>query len=131
MKTKKENTLNVLEEHVNIDKKVVERGKVFIRKKVFEEDEQVEVPLSHEEVDVVKVPVNKYVEVAPSIRNEGNVTIIPVIREVLVMEKRLLLVEEVRITKHVIEKTEEHTVPLRKEEVEVERYTRNPAKDFS
>jgi len=48
-----------------------------------------------------------------------------VIKEVLVVEKKLLLVEEVHVTKRVVQKTKEHTIPLRKEEIEVERYTRN------
>jgi uncharacterized protein (TIGR02271 family) len=126
MKRKNENTasLNVLQEQVDIDKKLIESGKVYIHKKVHETDEEISVPVSHETVTINKVPVNKYVEVAPLVRNEGNTTIIPVIKEVLVIEKKLLLVEEVHVIKQIIEKTEEHTIPLRKEEIEVERYKR-------
>ena len=130
MKRKKENTLNVVHEQAHVDKKIVESGKVYIRKNVREVNEEVTVPVAHEEVDVKKVAVNKYVDTAPSVRYEGNTTIIPVIKEVLVIEKKLLLVEEVHVTKHIVEKTEEHTVPLRKEEVEIERYTRNPTKNL-
>ena len=124
MKRKNENapSLNILQEEANIDKKIVESGKVYIHKKVQETDEEISVPVSHESVTIKKVTVNKYVDVAPLVRNEGNTTIIPVIKEVLVIEKKLLLVEEVHVIKEVIEKTEEHTIPLRKEEIEVERY---------
>ena len=111
---------------MNIDKKVVESGKVVIHKKVHEENKDVEVPVSHEEVEIKKVAVNKYVSEAPAIRHEGNTTIIPVMKEVAVIEKKLLLVEEVHVTKHVVEKKQERTVPLRKEEIEVEHYTRTP-----
>jgi len=126
MKRKNENapSLNILQEEANIDKKIVESGKVYIHKKVQETDEEISVPVSHESVTIKKVTVNKYVDVAPLVRNEGNTTIIPVIKEVLVIEKKLLLVEEVHVIKEVIEKTEEHTIPLRKEEIEVERYKR-------
>src|SRR6478736_7400113 len=126
MKKKKENapSLNILQEEANIDKKIVESGKVYIHKKVQETDEEISVPVSHESVTIKKVTVNKYVDVAPLVRNEGNTTIIPVIKEVLVIEKKLLLVEEVHVIKEVIETTEEHTIPLRKEEIEVERYKR-------
>jgi uncharacterized protein (TIGR02271 family) len=124
MKRKNENSpsLNVLQEQANIDKKIVESGKVFIHKKVHETEEEISVPVSHEAVTIKKVPVNKYVDVAPSVRNEGNTTIIPVIKEVLVIEKKLMLVEEVHVIKDIIEKTEQQTIPLRKEEIEVERY---------
>jgi len=126
MKRKNENapSLNILQEEANIDKKIVESGKVYIHKKVQETDEEISVPVSHESVTIKKVTVNKYVDVAPLVRNEGNTTIIPVIKEVLVIEKKLLLVEEVHVIKEVIESTEEHTIPLRKEEIEVERYKR-------
>jgi len=126
MKRKNENapSLNILQEEANIDKKIVESGKVYIHKKVQETDEEISVPVSHESVTIKKVTVNKYVDVAPLVRNEGNTTIIPVIKEVLVVEKKLMLVEEVHVIKNIVEKTEEHTIPLRKEEIEVERYKR-------
>jgi len=126
MKRKTENTpsLNILREEANIDKQIVESGKVYIHKKVHETDEEISVPVLHEAVTIKKVPVNKYVDVAPPVHSEGNTTIIPVIKEVLVIEKKLLLVEEVHVIKDIIEKNEEHTIPLRKEEIEVERYKR-------
>ena len=125
MKKKNTSSLNVLQEQINVDKKIVESGKVVIQKKVREENKAVEVPVSHEEIEITKVKVNKYVTAAPPVRYEGNTTIIPVIKEVAVIEKKLLLVEEVHITKHMVEETEEHTVPLRKEEIEVKRYSQN------
>ena len=118
-------SLNVWKEDINVDKKVVENGKVYINKKVHKEDETVEVPVAHEEVEVTRVAVNQYVDEAPQVRSEGDTTIIPVIKEVLVVEKKLMLVEEVHVTRHVVEKTEERTMPVRKEEVEVERYTKS------
>ena len=126
MKKKNTSSLNVLQEQVNINKKIVESGKVVIHKKVHQENKDVEVPVSHEEVEIKKVAVNKYVTEAPPVRYEGNTTIIPVMKEVAVIEKKLLLVEEVHVTKHAVQKTEERTVPLREEEIEVEHYTRNP-----
>ena len=118
-----------MQEQVNIDKKIVESGKVVIHKKVHKEDKDVEVPVSHEEVEIKKVTINKYVTEAPDVRYEGNTTIIPVIKEVAVIEKKLLLVEEIHVIKHVVEKTEEHIVPLRKEEIQVEHYTRKSSQN--
>ena len=129
MKKKNTPSLNVLQEQVNIDKKIVESGKVVINKKVHKEDKDVEVPVSHEEVEIKKVTINKYVTEAPDVRYEGNTTIIPVIKEVAVIEKKLLLVEEIHVIKHVVEKTEEHIVPLRKEEIQVEHYTRKSSQN--
>ena len=129
MKKKNTSSLNVLQEQVDIGKKTIESGKVIIHKKVREENKDIEVPVSHEEVEIKKIAVNKYVTEAPDVRYEGNTTIIPVIKEVAVIEKKLLLVEEIHVIKHVVEKKEEHVVPLRKEEVQVEHYTRKSSQN--
>ncbi|MFD1693079.1 DUF2382 domain-containing protein [Azotobacter chroococcum] len=57
----------------------------------------------------------------PQVRQEGDVTVIPVLEEVLVVEKRLVLKEELRVRRVVHE--EPHSVPvtLRREQVTVER----------
>jgi len=50
-----------------------------------------------DEVAIERVPVNQIVEAMPETRTEGDVMIVPVVEEVLVVQKRLLLKEEVRI----------------------------------
>lgn len=52
-----------------------------------------------EEADVRRVPVNRIVSEAPQTRQEGEVTIVPIVEEVLVVEKRLLLKEEIHIVR--------------------------------
>ncbi|GAA4428061.1 hypothetical protein GCM10023188_11880 [Pontibacter saemangeumensis] len=116
----------VVEEQVRINKKTVETGRVNIYKDVHEEDVSVDVPTVHEEVNVERVPINEFVESAPpSIRYEGDVMIIPVVHEELVLVKRLKLVEELRVTKRKIETHETQHVTLRKEEVNVDRVDPN------
>lgn len=46
---------------------------------------------------------------APEIRTEGDVTIVPVLEEVLVVEKRLVLKEELHIRRRVAAETVEIT----------------------
>jgi uncharacterized protein (TIGR02271 family) len=113
-------SLNVYEEQAQVDKKIVEKGKVRIVKKVATNDEKINVDLKSEDVEVERVPVNKYVDSAPDVRYEGNTTIIPVIKEVAVVEKKIVLVEEIRITKKINSSEEERTIPLKKEEIIVE-----------
>jgi len=73
----------------------------------------------HEEVEVEKVAVNQFVESGPEVRYEGDTMIIPVLREV--MEVRMLLVEELRVTKRKVESNDSQELTLRREEVTVER----------
>lgn len=115
----------VIEEQVQISKKIVETGKIRISKRVYEEEVTVDVPVTRETHTVERVPVNQYVETAPEIRQEGDTMIIPVMREEVVVSTRLILVEELRLTKRRKETPATRQVTLRKEEVTVERTTDN------
>lgn len=112
----------VIEEQLTVDKRVVEKGRVRISKKVRETDETVNIPLVQENVQVERVPINQFIaEPPPPVRYEGNVMIIPVLREIVVVEKRLVLVEELRVTKQKTQTQETQKIRLRKEEVSVKR----------
>ena len=84
-------------------------------------------PLNQEEVMVERVTLNQYVDSPPPpVRYEGDTMIIPVLQEVAVVEKRLLLVEELRVTKRQVQKQETQQVSLRQEEVQVTRVNDEP-----
>ena len=53
--------------------------------------------MSVEEVEVERVAIDRWVDQMAEVREEGEVTIIPVHAEVLVVEKRLKLVEEIHV----------------------------------
>ena len=109
----------VIEEQIIIEKEVKETGRIRIGKTVSEREETVDVSLFHEEHIIEHLPRNIYVDTVPVVRHEGNIMIIPVLEEVLV--KRILLVEEIRITKHTVQTNEQQDITLRKEQVTVER----------
>jgi uncharacterized protein (TIGR02271 family) len=111
----------VAEEVLEIARRRVETGRVRIDKHVHEQIEVVDEPLLHDEVNVTRVPVNRFLSEPVAPREEGDTLIIPVLREVLVVEKRLLLVEEVHITLQTIETHQSEEVTLRHEEVVIER----------
>lgn len=111
----------VIAEEVQIDTRVVETGTVRIAKTVDTRQETISQPLMREELRVERVPVNRVVQEATPIRYEGETMIVPLLEEVLFVEKRLVLKEELHITlrKNVTEHTE--TVMLRREDARIER----------
>ena len=111
----------VLEEHARIDKHWVETGVVRITKSVNEEVKNIESMLRQEEVEVQRVAFNLPLDEPVEARYEGDVFIIPVVEEVLVIQKQLMLREEVRITRRRKEKRIIESVTLHQEEVNVER----------
>ncbi|QCR22044.1 YsnF/AvaK domain-containing protein [Pontibacter sp. SGAir0037] len=114
-------TIPVIEEQLNVDKKVVETGRVFINKNVLHEEVTVDIPTVNEEVEVERIAVNEFVDSAPAVRYEGDKMIIPVLREVSVVVKKLMVVEELHVTKRKIETPASQQVSLRKEELVVTR----------
>jgi stress response protein YsnF len=53
-----------------------------------------------------RAAMGRMVETAPEIRTESDVTILPVVEEVLVVEKRLVLKEELHIRRRVRQLTQ-------------------------
>ena len=106
-------------EEATVGKRVVETVKVRLNKTVTTRVEPVDVALYREEV--VRVPRGTPVDQTPAIRHEGETMIVPVIAEVLVVTKRLVLREELHVTRRRVERRERQEVTLRAEEVAVER----------
>lgn len=111
----------VIVEEVAVEKRQVETGKVRLTKIVHEREERIDEPLLQEEVLVERFPIQRVVDQPVPVRYEGETMIIPILEEVLVVEKRLMLKEEVHITKHQTETHEPQQVTLRSEEVLIER----------
>jgi uncharacterized protein (TIGR02271 family) len=115
-------TIPVIEERARIDKEIRETGQVHIEKEVHREEVSLDLPTIHEEAEVERIEINQYVDTPPPpVRYEGNKMIIPVLKEVLVVEKRILVVEELHITKHRTEEHDNQKIELRREEIRVER----------
>ncbi len=117
--TEKLAKIPVVEESARIDKRVRETGRVVVHVTPHEERRTIDVPLVEEHVEVQRVPVNRFVDGPVATREEGDTTIVPVVEEVLVVEKRLMLREEVRITRRRVTSREQQTVTLRREEAHV------------
>ncbi|GGC19059.1 YsnF/AvaK domain-containing protein [Pseudoduganella buxea] len=124
-------TVPVSREEVEVTTRVVDTGRgVRVSKSVTEHPEEVRETLWQEEVDVRRVPVDRVVAEAPPSRYEGDVLVVPVLEEILVIEKRYRIREELHITR--VRKQHEHrqTVPLRTEDVRIEAFDEGPAGDL-
>lgn len=101
---------------------MVDTGRVRITKSHHEYEETVNEPLIKEEVEIERIVINQMVEGAlPAIRDEGDTLIIPVFEEVLVVERRIRLKEELHVHRKRVIVHEKQQITLRKEEVTVER----------
>lgn len=117
-----EGTVPVTEERLEVGRRTVETGALRVRKRVHEVTEEVSEPLVTEFVETQRVPVGRVLREPVGIRQEGDVTIVPVIEERLVVRKELVLVEEIRLTRRREAHSVNQQVPLRRESVVVERF---------
>lgn len=115
----------VRQEQLRVDKKRVDTGQgVRVHKSVVEQPCRIEEALLSDEIIVTHVPIDKIIPLSdvPESRYEGDTLIVPVVEEVLVVEKRLRLKEEIRIDRK--QRTEHYaeTVQLKSEEISIERF---------
>jgi len=127
----KEQTIELIEEEISIGVRSVETGKVRVDIKVNTEEQLVEQILERQDVTVTRIPVNRTIDTRPEIRQEGDTMIVPLVEEVLVVEKRLILREELHIQTRVVQRTENIPVTLRSEEAVVTRDAAPAAPDTS
>ena len=111
----------LVEERAVILKRKKLTGGLRVRTVVRESEEVIDQPLTTDEIEVERVPVDRWVEAPVPIRQEGETTIITLLEEVVVVEKRLRATEEVRITRRRTTRQAAQHVTLRREEAVVER----------
>ena len=113
-------TVPIVEEELRVEKRQVSTGKVRVRTKTEVSDEVARATLEGESVEVTRVPVGREIETAPAVRTEGDLTIIPVVEEIVVVEKRLVLKEEIHLRRTVTREDVAVPVQLRKQHAVIE-----------
>jgi uncharacterized protein (TIGR02271 family) len=108
-------------EEVSVAKQQVATGRLRVSTVTQQSEVLVDELLKQEMVEVERTPVNKPVDRMPSVREEGDTLIVPVVEEVLVVERRLILKEEIRLRR--VQQTRRHHeyVKIRKQEAIITR----------
>jgi stress response protein YsnF len=118
-------TIPLTSEELRVDKRSVVAGRVRVKTVVDSFEEVVKETLKTERVQTTRVEIGKEIETVPLVRTEGDTTIIPVVEEVLVVEKRLVLKEEIHVRRVLSNDEVEVPVRLRKQRAVVERNDRD------
>jgi len=117
---KPELVVPLVSEELRLEKRATSTGKVRVQTIVETVDELARATLEEDSLDIKRVSVEKVVAESPAIRSEGDVTIIPIVEERMIVEKRLVLVEEVHIRRTTSARTVELPVTLRKQKAVIE-----------
>ena len=122
--------LELVAERATISKRAVQTGLVRVSTHVEEHQELIREALRRDEVVVQRVAIDQIVETPPVVRQEGDTMIYPIVEEVLVVKKRLLLKEELHVIRTSRLETVEQDVTLRAMHADAQRTptpTTNPA----
>jgi uncharacterized protein (TIGR02271 family) len=111
----------LVQEQLAIDKRAVETGRVRIRTVVDEKLVRVAEELERDDVTIERVAINREVTEPPQPREEDGVLIVPILEEVVVVEKRLMLKEELHVHRNRKRERVEEAVRLKSMRAEVER----------
>jgi uncharacterized protein (TIGR02271 family) len=113
-------------EELVVSKQHVETGRIKVSRVTHGREHTINELLEHETVEVNRTQIGQPIETMPSVREEGDTIVIPVVEEVLVVERRLFLKEEVRVRR--VRTTERHqeTVTLRHQEAVITRLPADP-----
>jgi stress response protein YsnF len=125
--SKGDEAIPLVEEKADFHKRTVTTGKVSVRTVTETVEEIAHASLGVETVEVMRVPVGSVVDKAPAIRTEGDVTIVPVLKEELFVEKRLVLAEEIHIRRRTSCSEVEVPISLKKQRAVVERGPPEPS----
>jgi uncharacterized protein (TIGR02271 family) len=121
-----ETVLPLLAEEVTVSKQTVETGRVQVSRIIHEREQLIDELLAHEAAEIDRIPIDRRIDTMPPVREEGDTIVIPIVEEVLVIERRLLLREEVHVRR--VRTTERHreSVTVRYHEAVVTRLPVEP-----
>jgi uncharacterized protein (TIGR02271 family) len=117
--------LPLVEEALRVGKRQVETGRVRVSVNTDIEEQVVRETLRSERTEIERVPIGRELaegEPAPAMRQEPDGTVVvPVMEEILVVERRLVLREEIRMRLVAVDEAVEQSVTVRKQRASVER----------
>ena len=119
--TRTEEVIPIVEERLRVERRETVNEIVRVKTVVHEQQQIVDEPVVATEVEVRRVPVERWVEAPVADRMEGETLVISLHREIPVVQRRLQVFQEVHITPHRHEQRHTEPVTIRREDVVIER----------
>ncbi|WP_194208392.1 YsnF/AvaK domain-containing protein [Superficieibacter sp. 1612_C1] len=114
-------TMPLAEEKIAVSKEKIVDRRIQISRKTVSDEEIIEAELTREEAIIHRVTKNEIIQPdnIPTARQEGDVYIIPVIREEVEIIRRQVLVEEIHVKKILTNEHFQESVVLRRQELDI------------
>lgn len=113
--------LPIVAETLVVGKRTIVTGRVRVTTGIDERPVDVRETLVHGGVEIERTAIGEEVLSVPPVRDEGDTIVVPVVREELVVTKRLILVEEVRLRRTAMTEAYAETMALRSQRAVIDR----------
>src|ERR1700693_2677854 len=114
-------------EDLTVSRRQIAGDMVQVRTVTRENESVVDETLNHKRVQIDRIPIGRQVEAVPPVGREGDTTILSVVEETVVVERRLVLKEEIDIRRLHVSERHQEAVILRKQEAVITRIEPNNA----
>ncbi len=111
----------LFEETMSVSKHVVPTSRVQVSRVTHSHEQLIDELLNREEIEIQRTPIDQVIDTMPPIRQDEDVMVIPVVEEVVRVERHLVLKEEVRIRRIRTTERFQDRVTLRKQEAVITR----------
>ncbi|MBV9761592.1 MAG: DUF2382 domain-containing protein [Acidobacteriaceae bacterium] len=111
----------VIGEELSADAVPVATGGIRVTKRVHSHEEVIEQELQKSHVEVKRVKTERVVDGPQPVRRVGNTLIVPVVSEVLRIEKQWVMTEEIHLTEVKESETVQNKISLNRETAQIER----------
>lgn len=119
---KEEIVVPVIAEQLHVDAVPVLKGGVRVTKRVIGQEHVIEQELRRDHVEVKRIKVNRIVDGPQEAVQSGNTTIIPIVEEIVRVERQWVVTEEIHLTRTEETNLYQGKVTLNREEAIVERF---------
>ena len=113
-------TVPLREERLEAERREREAGEVTVGKHVNESEQSIDVPVTHEEVEITRRRVDRPADSDAGMVDDGETIRVPIRAEEVDVRKDARVVEEVEISKRPVTETQRVSETVRREEIDVD-----------
>lgn len=114
-------TVPLIGEQISIARRVVESARISVNTITRTREEVVDETLMFEHIEIETFPIGRQIQAVPPTRQEGDTTIVSVVEEIVVVERRLVLKEEIHLRRVRSSRRHLETIVLREQDAIVTR----------
>jgi stress response protein YsnF len=113
--------LTLITEELSVEKETVETGRFGVSKQTHMREVVVDEALLRESAEIETIPIGRRIFEMPSVRRDGDTVVVLIVEQILHTERRLILKEEIQITRRNTTEKFHDIVTLRYQEAVITR----------